>query len=96
MSDTIVRDNLSTVQNLSNREKNIIAGRTMIHVDSQIIKSEAMQRMRMIQDAAADLETKVNKIGSIGMNMDLIERYETLKNLMREIEIEEGRIALGQ
>lgn len=96
MSETMVRDNLGTVQALSNREKNVIAGRPMIHVDSQIIKSEAMQRMKMIQDAAADLEIKVNKIGSIGMRVDLMEKYETLKNLMREIEIEEGRIALGQ
>ena len=96
MSDTMVRENLSTVAGLTNREKNVIAGRPMIHVDSQIIKNEAMQRMRMIQDTAHALEEKVNKIGSIGMNMDLIEKYETLKNLMREIEIEEGRIALGQ
>lgn len=96
MSETMVRENLGTSMGLTNREKNVIAGRPMIHVDSQIIKAEAMQRMRMIQDTAAELETKVNKIGSIGMNLELIERYETLKNLMREIEIEEGRIALGQ
>lgn len=93
---TIVKDSLSAVEGLSHRERNVIAGRPMIHVDSQVIKSEAMQRMRMIQDTAAELETKVNKIGSIGMNMDLIEKYEALKNMLREIEIEEGRIALGQ
>ena len=94
---TMVKDNLTTMDGLTNREKNILSGRPMIHhAGSHLIKAEAMKRMEMIQRVAHDLEEEVNAIGTVGMNMDLIEKYEGLKNFLREIEIEEGRIALGQ
>ena len=96
MSTTLVRENLSTMKGLSNREKNVLEGRPMIHADSHLVKNEAMKRMNLIQEISHEVEKKVNAIGTVGMTMDLVEKYETLKNLFREIEIEEGRIALGQ
>lgn len=94
--DNIVKDTL-TAADLSNREKNILAGRPMIHhADHRVVKNQAMMRMNLVQETIADMEKTINEIGTIGMTMELIERYEALKNMFREIEIEEGRIALGQ
>ena len=94
--DNIVKDTL-TAADLSNREKNILAGRPMIHhVDHRTVKNQAMMRMNLVQETIAEMEKTINEIGATGMTMELIERYEALKNMFREIEIEEGRIALGQ
>lgn len=94
--DSVVRDAL-TATDLSNREKNVIAGRPMIHhADHRVVKNQAMQRMNLVQETIADMEKEINAIGTTGMTVELIERYEALKNMFREIEIEEGRIALGQ
>ncbi len=94
--DNVVRDSLNQAD-LSNRERNVIAGRPMIHhADHRLVKNQAMARMNLVQETISDMEKEINNIGTTGMSMELIEKYETLKNMFREIEIEEGRIALGQ
>ena len=94
--NTVVRDSLNQAD-LSNRERNVIAGRPMIHhADHRLVKNQAMARMNLVQETISDMEKEINNIGTTGMSMELIEKYETLKNMFREIEIEEGRIALGQ